>query len=79
MAETVPVYDISVPELQNFKLASGIFVHNSKDVADALAGVVYGLTMRREIWGIHGVSPVNLPDTMKKAMDKSQEKVTEKK
>ena len=27
----------------------------SKDVADALAGVVYGLTMRRETWGIHGV------------------------
>jgi hypothetical protein len=27
----------------------------SKDVADAFAGVVYGLTMRRETWGIHGV------------------------
>jgi hypothetical protein len=27
----------------------------SKDVADAFAGVVYGLTMRRETWGMHGV------------------------
>lgn len=28
--------------------------NGSKDIADALAGVVYGLTMRREIWGVHG-------------------------
>ena len=33
--------------------------NGSKDVADAFAGVVYGLTMRREVWGQHGVSPVN--------------------
>ena len=30
----------------------------SKDCADAVAGVVYGLTYRREIWARHGV-PVN--------------------
>jgi len=30
----------------------------SKDVADALAGVVFGLTTRAEIWALHGV-PVN--------------------
>ena len=29
----------------------------SKDLADALAGVVYGLTMRREVWFQHGVIP----------------------
>ena len=28
------------------------------DCADAMAGVVYGLTMRREIWIHHGVDPV---------------------
>lgn len=28
---------------------------NSKDLADALCGVVYGLTMRREIWAMHGI------------------------
>ena len=27
----------------------------SKDVADAMAGVVYGLTMRREVWAMHEV------------------------
>ncbi len=29
----------------------------SKDLADALAGVVHGLTMRREVWAQHDVSP----------------------
>ena len=28
----------------------------SKDVSDAIAGVVYGLTMRREIWLMHGAN-----------------------
>lgn len=31
----------------------------SKDFADALAGVVYGLTTRREVWPQHGVVPEN--------------------
>ena len=29
----------------------------SKDITDALAGVVYGLTMRREVWSQHRVIP----------------------
>ncbi len=29
--------------------------HGSKDLADALAGVVYGLTMRCEVWWRHEV------------------------
>ncbi len=33
----------------------------SKDVADALAGVVYGLTNRRELWARHGVPPTHIP------------------
>jgi hypothetical protein len=32
----------------------------SKDCADALAGVAYGLTMRREIWGLHRIPIVTL-------------------
>jgi hypothetical protein len=31
--------------------------YNSKDVADALAGVVYGICLRREVWGQHGIAP----------------------
>lgn len=33
----------------------------SKDVADALAGVVYGLTMRREVWGLHKIPLGEIP------------------
>jgi hypothetical protein len=53
-----PVYDLTVPKWENFALASGVFVHNSKDCSDAIAGVVFGLTMRREIWLSHGINPV---------------------
>lgn len=35
--------------------------HSSKDVADSIAGVIFGLTMRREIWARHGVSPRQIP------------------
>lgn len=37
----IPVYDISVPNYENFALADGIFVHNSKDAADAVCRVCY--------------------------------------
>ena len=39
----VPVYDLEVDEWSNFALPGGVFVHNSKDVADAMAGVVHVL------------------------------------
>ena len=32
----------------------------TKDLADALAGVVYGLTMRREVWWQHQVNPIEV-------------------
>ncbi len=34
---------------------------NSKDCAGAVAGVVYGLTMRREIWGMHHIPILSIP------------------
>jgi len=43
---------------------------SSKDVSDALAGVVYGLTMRREIWASYGVSPIHVPPILKKLAQK---------
>ncbi len=36
----IKVYDITVPETENFALANWVIVHNSKDVADAVAWVV---------------------------------------
>ena len=44
----------------------------SKDVSDALAGVVYGLTMRRELWALHGVSAVSLPQVIRDALSKEK-------
>ena len=38
------VYDISVPGTQNFAISSGIFLHNSKDILDSVAGVTYSLS-----------------------------------
>lgn len=48
----VPVYDLEVDEWSNFALASGVFVHNSKDIADALAGLVFSLTEQQPIHSI---------------------------
>lgn len=43
LADPVPVYDLEVDVWNNFALSAGVFVHNSKDCADAVAGVVAGL------------------------------------
>lgn len=55
----------------------------SKDVADSLAGVVYGLTMRREIWGMFNIPIITLinrtgaaataPDKMKEGVKDGSE------
>ena len=41
--EPVAVYDLEVDEWDNFALAAGVFVHNSKDLADAVCAVVWHL------------------------------------
>jgi hypothetical protein len=46
----------------------------SKDCADALAGVVYGLTMRREIWGMFSIPVINIPNLIYADMDTLEEK-----
>lgn len=35
------VYDLTICDTPNFALAAGVFVHNSKDIADSLAGAVF--------------------------------------
>lgn len=44
--EPIPVYDIEVPNYNNFTLSNGLVVHNSKDILDTLAANVY--KMNRE-------------------------------
>ncbi len=46
--------------------------NGSKDVSDALAGVVYGLTMRREIWIRHGVSMKSIPQELLEKINKDR-------
>jgi hypothetical protein len=40
-------------------------VRGSKDISDSLAGVVHGLTRRREIWVKHGIPIFKLPESIK--------------
>lgn len=46
----VPVYDIEVANVHNFKLHDSAYVHNSKDVADAVCGAYSTLIERRSSW-----------------------------
>jgi hypothetical protein len=42
----------------------------SKDCSDALAGVTYGLTMRREIWGLYRIPTLMIPQSVYANVDK---------
>ena len=44
----------------------------SKDLADALAGIVYGLTMRREMWGLYRIPVLMIPQSVYATVDKLQ-------
>jgi hypothetical protein len=46
----------------------------SKDCSDAVAGVVYGLTQRREVWGMYKIPLVKIPSSIQstKLEDKNQ-------
>ena len=46
----VPVYDLCVPSVANFCLASGDVIHNSKDIADAMCGTYVNLLGKRQAW-----------------------------
>lgn len=42
------VYDLEIEDNHNFALAAGVFVHNSKDMADSLAGAFYNATVHKQ-------------------------------
>jgi intein/homing endonuclease len=42
-SKQVDVYDLEVPLWHNFALGNGVFVHNSKDLADAVTAVTWNL------------------------------------
>jgi hypothetical protein len=47
----------------------------SKDCSDSLAGVVYGLTMRREIWGMYKIPLIRIPDGIQLKEDAESDKM----
>ena len=40
-SKITPVYDLTIEDNPNFALTAGVFVHNSKDIADAVIGSVW--------------------------------------
>ena len=42
----------------------------SKDLSDALAGIVFGLTMRRELWGLYRIPVLMIPQSVYATVDK---------
>ena len=71
-----PVHDKALSEMVRLERnpQSGLIDHPpnfSKDCSDAVAGVVFGLTNRREIWVRHGVP---MRDIFQKIADKVEEK-----
>lgn len=46
----------------------------SKDVSDAVAGVVHTLTNRREIWGMFGIPVLRMPSSVASPLDKAPQK-----
>lgn len=48
--------------------------HSSKDISDALAGVVYGLTTRREVWSMYDIPLGQLPESLMDTMRDKEKK-----
>lgn len=46
-SDPIAVYDMEVPDTHNFLLGAGIFVHNSKDMSDSLAGALWNATLHK--------------------------------
>lgn len=42
------VYDLEIQDNHNFALDAGVFVHNSKDMSDSLAGALWNATLHKQ-------------------------------
>ncbi len=49
-----------------------------KDMSDAIAGVVYGLTMRREVWIKHGIPLTHIPSTIISKVNKNKNAIDQR-
>ena len=48
ISQTADVYDLTIENNHNFALDSGVFVHNSKDSADALCGSIWNASQHAD-------------------------------
>ena len=46
--ENIPVYDLEIESVHNFPILNGIVVHNSKDMADSLAGALFNASIHKQ-------------------------------
>ena len=65
--DTADVYDIEVEDNHNFALTAGVFVHNSKDSADAVCGAVWNAAQHAEELSIDFIEDIE--NTLKVSND----------
>lgn len=54
------VYDLTISKNHNFALSCGVFVHNSKDIADATCGAIYNASQHAEEYAYDYGEDLNL-------------------
>lgn len=71
------VYDIQVEDNHNFALASGVFVHNSKDAADAICGSLWNASKHADEFNFeYGETLDTIIDTDKLDVNDERNQVT---
>lgn len=76
LKEDVPVYDMEVPETSNFLLSAGVFVHNSKDMSDSLAGALWNATLHKQSL-IDGLQLLDTAVNINEVVDPSKELIND--
>jgi hypothetical protein len=75
--QPVSVYDLEVDRWDNFAIEAGIYVHNSKDIADCIAGVVWGLMGKELMSERLPVQVFNVPKKVSDGLGYGQKRLAE--
>lgn len=70
LALEVPVYDLEVEEWDNFALAAGVIVHNSKDLSDAITNCVYNCYIHMIASGMMSVQAAGVQTIASQAQER---------
>lgn len=79
---TAPVHEVCEKELVGLEMdpKAKKIDHppvGSKDVSDSMAGVCYGITMRRETWLMYDIPMVKLPGEFQELLEKERDRMKE--